>query len=51
MVLERGHYQSSSATEQISGLMTYAKNNYGMEREQLLEMLNLPAEFEDLTFP
>ena len=31
--------------------MSYASNNYGMEREPLLEMLNLPADFEDLSFP
>jgi hypothetical protein len=45
----RRHF--SPPTEQISCLMSYASNNYGMEREPLLEMLNLPADFEDLSFP
>lgn len=38
-------------TDQISTLVSYARDNLGVEKEQMIGMLDLPENFEDLTFP
>lgn len=45
------HPSKLTPSDQISSLIAYARDNLNVESQQMREMVDLPEEYEELSFP